>query len=173
MAPAHGRGENVLRGLQRPADGGAVVIAAVAAARRAPTIVPVWLRVPGHCDIAEVADEDLVGELRRRGYAVFELGRDLELPGLVVRGGASSLVWRGREVGLSAREADVLRVLAAAWPGPVTSRALLRAIWGLYAEENLPRMYVRYLRRKAPGLIETLQPNGAGYRLALEENGHA
>lgn len=148
------------------------MIAAVSPVRRAPTLVPVWLTVPGHCDIAQVGDEDLAAELRRRGYAAFPLGVELEVHGLRVPARAGTLRWGGRAVGVTHREADVLRALAGAWPRPVPTVHLAVLVWGDTCAEPHARLYVRYVRRKVPGLIVTEQ-KGGGYRLALEENGHA
>jgi DNA-binding response OmpR family regulator len=144
------------------------VIAPVPIARRGPVVVPVWLRVPGHADIAEVGDEDLVGELRRRGYGVIRLGVELEVGGLVVPPRAGTVCWRGQRVEVSGREADVLRVLAGAWPRSVPVRSVAAAVWGDEDADADVRMYVRYLRRKMPGLIVT-GPKGAGYALSLED----
>lgn len=133
-------------------------------------VVPVWLRVPAHADIGDVADEDLAAECRRRGYAVFRVGADLVLPGVVVRTDRHALVWGRREIAFTAREGEVVRVLAAAWPRGVRKETLLQEVWGGHVAPHTVSVYVRYLRRKAPGLIETLR-HYAGYRLCLEVPG--
>jgi hypothetical protein len=132
-------------------------------------IVPVWLRVPAHADIGEVADEDLVLECRRRGYAVFAVGRDIEIPGLRIRGDRPFVVWRGEERRLAQRPHGVLRVLAGAYPGAIgyTDLAwLLLRSRGDKARRNV-QVIVWGLRRRFPGLIRTVTQPGGGTRARL------
>jgi len=115
--------------------------------------------------VCELTDDYLIGELRRRGYLAVERSAGRRLPGLTIWPGGRIVGWRGTEVYLTGREADVLAVLAARWPAPISGAALILAVWG-DAHPNAASVYVRYLRRKLPGLIATL-PDGHGYRLLL------
>jgi hypothetical protein len=138
-------------------------------------IVPVWLRVPGHADIGEVADEDLVLECRRRGYAVFAVGRDIEIPGLLVRGDRPAVVWRGEERRLWPRFHGALRVLAGAYPRAIGYPDLARVLLGSQgaAAQNNAHMIVSNLRKTFPGLIRTVSHHGTGVgtRLVLDPDG--
>jgi DNA-binding response OmpR family regulator len=118
--------------------------------------------------LSAIATAEITDELRRRGLLVVDPRGGRVLPGLSIETGGCRVRWRGGAVGLSRREGEVLAVLASAWPGAVRGDRLRFAVWGSYAEENIQRAYVCYLRVKLPGLIETL-PVGAGYRLALAE----
>ena len=73
----------------------------------------------------------------------------------------------GSELALTAKEFDLLAMLAAD-PGAVTSRAqLLERIWGVtwYGQTKTIDVHVASLRRKLgdPGWIETVR--GVGFRL--------
>lgn len=107
----------------------------------------------------------LAAEMRARGFAVLDPQEERRLPGLMLQAGCW-VVWRGRGVGTTAREGAVLSVLMAAWPRPVPALVLQRAVWG-GGEPLDTRTYVGCLRRKLPGLIETVVPGG-GYRLRLD-----
>jgi len=137
-------------------------------------VVPVWLRVPAHADIGEVADEDLVLEVRRRGYAVFAVGKDIVLPGLLVRGDRPVVVWRGEERRLWPRLHAALGVLAGAYPRSITYADLARMLLGSGgdgAQQNV-RVVVSGLRKQFPGLIRTLCHHGAmGVRIVLDPEG--
>lgn len=120
---------------------------------------------PSWRPLAAWSDDDLAAELRRRGYAVLHRAEPWVLPGLEVGVGGRRAVWRGREVFLSPREGDVLAVLAARWPDAIKAVHLSNAVWGPWGSERLSSVYVRYLRCKLPGLIETR--HRGGYRLAV------
>jgi DNA-binding response OmpR family regulator len=78
----------------------------------------------------------------------------------------------GRGIQLSAREFDLLRVLAEAAGAVVERRELLRRVWGtdFYGDERMLDVYVRRVRKKiepepdAPTYLHTVW--GVGYRLA-------
>ena len=78
---------------------------------------------------------------------------------------------RGVPVELSAREFDLLRLLATNAGRVVTRRALLDGIWGpdFYGDERALDVYIRFLRKKIerdpdrPELIRTVR--GVGYSL--------
>jgi two-component system response regulator RegX3 len=80
----------------------------------------------------------------------------------------------GRSVELSAREFEILRVLAQAAGAVVSRRDLLRAVWGpeFFGDERMLDVYVRRVRKKIeqdpnrPTLLHTVW--GVGYRLADE-----
>lgn len=75
----------------------------------------------------------------------------------------------GREVKLSRREYDVLRMLVLNAGKVVTHKSLLKEIWGSEADIQYLQIYIRALRHKIeadpeqPQLIQTEQ--GVGYRL--------
>ena len=82
-------------------------------------------------------------------------------------------VWLdGGEVGLSAREFDLLAYLMEHRGEVIPRDRILNAVWGVsfYGDENNLEVYVRYLRRKLSDvdrrLIQTVR--GVGYRLAAE-----
>jgi DNA-binding response OmpR family regulator len=116
--------------------------------------------------LAAIPTDDLIGECHRRGLVVLPPDRPRVLPDLVVYPGGQVAVWRGREYLFTPTAGRVLCALAAIWPGTILALPLTRAVWGRYSHDNLGRVYVRYLRQVAPGLIETIQ--GGGYRLNLE-----
>lgn len=80
---------------------------------------------------------------------------------------------RRRSVKLSPIEFDLLRVLAASYPNPVSSVRLLTHVWGRHAigRTNYPKLYIHYLRTKlernpsSPEVIITERHRG--YRLAV------
>jgi DNA-binding response OmpR family regulator len=86
----------------------------------------------------------------------------------------------GQAIQLSAREFDLLRVLAEAAGAVVERRQLLTRVWGpeYYGDERMLDVYVRRVRKKiepdpnAPTYLHTVW--GVGYRLAEEaHNGQA
>jgi two-component system KDP operon response regulator KdpE len=76
---------------------------------------------------------------------------------------------RGREVKLTPREYDLLRVLVAHAGKVLTHKFLLREVWGSETDVQYLRIYIRTLRQKIetspeqPQLIQTEQ--GVGYRM--------
>lgn len=80
---------------------------------------------------------------------------------------------RGKEVKLTPREYDLLRVLVANAGKVLTHKYLMHALWGPEADIQYLRIYIRMLRQKIeadpdqPTLILTEQ--GVGYRLRLTD----
>jgi len=74
----------------------------------------------------------------------------------------------GRELGLSAREADLLELFLVSPRRVVTRELALERVWGVVASAslNVVDRYVSYLRRKLgePALIETVR--GVGFVLS-------
>jgi two-component system response regulator MprA len=113
------------------------------------------------------APEELLARVRalqRRGR---EPNETLAYGDLVFDLGFRRAQRSGRELGLSAREADLLELLLRN-PGQVVSRELaLERVWGsrTVASFNAVDRYVSYLRRKLgePPLIETIR--GVGFVL--------
>lgn len=115
---------------------------------------------------ARLTTEELTEECRRRGLIVLDGAAPRVLPGLVLQPGGQLVVWRGREYVFHPIEGRVLHVLAGLWPRPIPGPALTRMVWGPHANQNGSRVYVRAIRARAPGLIETVSA-WAGYRLNL------
>ena len=88
--------------------------------------------------------------------------------------GTHKLTVGGTEVAVSAREFDIIRILAEAQGSVVQRRVLDAAIWGtsFYGDARALDVYVRAIRRKIevdpahPRLLHTVR--GVGYRLADE-----
>jgi DNA-binding response OmpR family regulator len=137
----------------------------VIAEQRTKRLVPVWLRVPGHADLAEVADEHLVEEIKRRGYVVLSVGRDVALPGLLIYADRAACVWKGAERHLTPCEHEVLTVLGHAYPRGMTVQRLKTAVWGGSVSDDNVRTHVYHLRRRLPGLIGGKGSTKASYRL--------
>jgi two-component system KDP operon response regulator KdpE len=80
---------------------------------------------------------------------------------------------RGKEVKLTPKEYDLLRVLVTHAGKVLTHRFLMREVWGSETDIQYLRIYVRTLRQKIeadpeqPQHIQTEQ--GVGYRLRLQE----
>jgi DNA-binding response OmpR family regulator len=74
----------------------------------------------------------------------------------------------GRAVELTAREFELLELLARETGTVLTKEAILERLWGYAFDANLVEVYVGYLRRKLgePPLIHTIR--GAGYVLRGE-----
>jgi two-component system KDP operon response regulator KdpE len=81
---------------------------------------------------------------------------------------------RGKEVKLSPREYDLLRLLVAHAGKVLTHNFILRELWAAESDIQYLRMYIRTLRQKLepnpeqPALIMTEQ--GVGYRLRQADN---
>jgi DNA-binding response OmpR family regulator len=88
--------------------------------------------------------------------------------------GTRKLTVHGADVAMSAREFDILRILAEAQGSVVQRRVLFAAIWGssFFGDARALDVYVRAIRRKIeadpsrPTLLHTAR--GIGYRLADE-----
>jgi DNA-binding response OmpR family regulator len=101
-------------------------------------------------------------------HLVFEIGD------LCLDVGQRRLTRDGRLVQLSAREFDILQVLAAAAGRVVSRRHLFTTVWGpdFYGDERALDVYMRLIRRKIepdpsrPIYLHTVR--GVGYRLAEE-----
>jgi DNA-binding response OmpR family regulator len=91
--------------------------------------------------------------------------------------GTRRLALGGEEVAVSAREFDILRLLAEGHGTVVQRKALFSAIWGssFFGDERALDVYIRAIRRKIeldparPKLLHTVR--GVGYRLAEEPGG--
>jgi two-component system response regulator RegX3 len=89
--------------------------------------------------------------------------------------GRRRLTRAGFVVGLSAREFDIVQLLAEAAGRVVERRQLLRTVWGpdFVGDERMLDVYVRMIRRKLepepsePRYLHTVR--GVGYRLADEQ----
>lgn len=121
-------------------------------------------------DAIALSDDQLAGELRRRGYAVTKLGRDLLLPGLLVFGDRRAVVWKGEEVRLTRREHQIVSALAQVYPRALTPRNLRFLVWGGTYDDSNAHCYVCYLNKKLPGLIGGRggKPRNAAYHLLLD-----
>jgi two-component system response regulator PrrA len=78
-------------------------------------------------------------------------------------------VQRGdREIELTAREFELLDLLAREAGHVLSKDSILERLWGYAFDDNLVEVYVGYLRRKLgePSLIQTIR--GAGYVLRSE-----
>ncbi len=102
---------------------------------------------------------------------------DLDLGELSLNLPARRVTVRGQVVELSAREFDLLRILAINAGRVVTRRTLFDSVWGpdFFGDERALDVYIRFLRRKIeadpdrPTIIHTVR--GVGYR--LEPTKHA
>ena len=96
---------------------------------------------------------------------------ELHLGELTISLGARRVWVRDRVVELSAREFDLLRILAVNAGRVVTRRTLFDSVWGpdFFGDERALDVYIRFLRKKIeydpdhPALIHTVR--GVGYRL--------
>lgn len=117
--------------------------------------------------IAAMTTGEMAAALRHRGWTLVPpAARGRAYPGLVIA--ERWVLWRGRRVGLSRREAQVVAALAAAWPAPLTSNQLLEAVWG----PDFSRCVTGHLatiRERVPGLLVRVGPGGGGWTLDLEE----
>ena len=83
------------------------------------------------------------------------------------------VMMRGREVKLTPREYDLLRLLVAHAGKVLTHKFILREVWGSETDVQYLRIYIRTLRQKIeadperPTLITTEQ--GVGYRLRADD----
>jgi two-component system KDP operon response regulator KdpE len=80
---------------------------------------------------------------------------------------------RGREVKLSNKEWDILRLLALNAGKVLTHRAIMQQVWGPKVDVQYLRIYVRQLRQKIETTPERprhiLTETGVGYRLQVIE----
>lgn len=122
---------------------------------------------------------ELVGRirahLRRKRFYAAPGGAEhskLEFPGLEIDVPSREVVLEGEPVELTAKEFDIL-VLLAEHPGRVYSREqIMRHLWGgeFFGEERAADVHVRNIRKKiepnpqAPRYVQTMR--GAGYRFA-------
>jgi hypothetical protein len=121
-------------------------------------------------DVGAFSDDQLTAEMRRRGYAVTKIGRDVVLPGLLVYGDRHACVWRGAEARLTAREHAIVTALAQVYPRALTPRALRLLVWGDFYLDANAHCQVCYLGKKLPGLIvgKSRTSARAAYRLNLD-----
>ena len=100
----------------------------------------------------------------------------IEVGDLVVDVAAHRVLVDGRPVELSAREFELLRLLAESAGRVVTRRRLFDTVWGpdFFGDERALDVYVRLLRKKIeadpdrPSYIRTVR--GVGYRLTAPED---
>jgi DNA-binding response OmpR family regulator len=100
----------------------------------------------------------------------------IEVGDLVVDVAAHRVLVDGRPVELSAREFELLRLLAESAGRVVTRRRLFDTVWGpdFFGDERALDVYVRLLRKKIeadpdrPSYIRTVR--GVGYRLSAPED---
>jgi DNA-binding response OmpR family regulator len=123
------------------------------------------------------------GELLARVRAGLRRGRRagakpavIQVGGLTVDIGAHRVAVDGRTVELSAREFELLRLLAESAGRVVARRKLFDTVWGpdFYGDERALDVYIRLLRKKIepdpdrPTYIGTLR--GVGYRLSAPDD---
>jgi DNA-binding response OmpR family regulator len=114
--------------------------------------------------------------LRRGRRSGSGAGDAIQVGGLVVDVPAHRVSVDGRTVELSAREFELLRLLAESAGRVVTRRKLFDTVWGpeFYGDERALDVYIRLLRKKVepdpdrPTYITTVR--GVGYRLAAPED---
>ena len=100
----------------------------------------------------------------------------IEIGGLLIDVGAHRVAVDRRPVELSAREFELLRLLAEDAGRVVTRRKLFETVWGpnFYGDERALDVYIRLLRKKIepdpdrPTYIQTVR--GVGYRLTPPED---
>jgi DNA-binding response OmpR family regulator len=103
-------------------------------------------------------------------HGVYTIGR------LRIDTGMRRLTRDGRVIELSAREFDILRLLAEAAGRVVERQVLFASVWGpaFYGDERALDVYIRMIRKKMepdpsqPMYLRTVR--GVGYRLAEEPN---
>src|SRR4030088_902367 len=103
-------------------------------------------------------------------HGVFTIGR------MRIHSGARRLTRDERVIDVSAREFDILRLLAEAAGRVVERQVLFTTVWGpsFYGEERARDVYVRMIRKKIepdpgrPIYLHTVR--GVGYRLAEEQS---
>jgi DNA-binding response OmpR family regulator len=111
----------------------------------------------------------------RRGQGSQSAGQ-IEVGALLVDIPAHRVVVDQRAVELSAREFELLRMLAESAGQVVTRRKLFDTVWGpdFYGDERALDVYIRSLRKKIepdpdrPNYIQTVR--GVGYRLSSHED---
>jgi DNA-binding response OmpR family regulator len=104
------------------------------------------------------------------GHGVYTLG------GLRIDTGTRRLTRDDRAIELSAREFDILRLLAEAAQRVVERQQLFASVWGpsFFGDERALDVYIRMIRKKIepdpsrPIYLHTVR--GVGYRLAEERN---
>ncbi len=102
---------------------------------------------------------------RREGHGLLQI----EVEDLVLHVDRGVLSVDGREVTLSRREFDLLRVLAQRTGITVDRGEILTEVWGSeHFQSNIVDQYVRYLRRKladAGSWVQIVTERGVGFRL--------
>jgi len=121
------------------------------------------------------AMDELVARLRallRRAGAALPVAPELRAGALVVDPAGRRATWDGQDLGLTARELELLEVLVHN-AGVVLERSrLLELVWGydFVADTNVVDVFVSYLRRKldqagAPRVVHTVR--GVGFVLRV------
>jgi DNA-binding response OmpR family regulator len=75
---------------------------------------------------------------------------------------------QGKDIGLTAREFDLLRLLAERAGEVVGKAAILESVWGFGYDPNIVEVYVGYLRRKLGDATRIETVRGAGYLLVTD-----
>lgn len=109
--------------------------------------------------------------LRRQGDALNEL----HFGDLVLDLGTANLKCRDRNLGLSAREFDVMRLLMKNAPNNLSKETILTRVWGYdsNAVENHVEVYIGFLRKKLNNLrsqVEIVTVRRLGYHLEYEDD---
>lgn len=119
---------------------------------------------------ADAPSAALALELRWRGFVVLDPRDGIALPGFVLHANGRTATVDGVEHLLTARERQVLVVLARAWPEALRAAAIQEAVWGHRCPSpSTPHgdahTYLCCLLRDHPGLIARVGPGL--YRLAV------
>ena len=109
--------------------------------------------------------------LRRASLSRSGSTTPIQIGALVVDIAAHRVTERGRAIGLSAREFEILRLLAESADRVLARRRLFDTVWGpdFYGDERALDVYIRQIRKKIepdpdhPTYIQTVR--GVGYRL--------
>lgn len=127
--------------------------------------------------LGEIPTFALTAELERRGVREAPDPVAVELPGLTVDPVGSTVVWRGDEYAVSGRQMEMLYVLAVArrdgrrWLA--TPRLGYEVFRGFDPESARfsTQTYLCYLRKRFPGLIESVRTGGTNtaHGLVLDE----
>jgi DNA-binding response OmpR family regulator len=123
---------------------------------------------------ASMGEEEIVARLRRCiARVVTQPEAGVVIGGLMVNARLRTAEWAGRPLALTARETEVLQVLAAAHPRPVRREVVYRLVWGWAmprgdrtVDVNVKRLRDKLLR--AGALAEIRTHPGVGYGLDVQ-----
>lgn len=125
---------------------------------------------------ASMGDEELVARLRRCvSRSVDVAARAVEVGALRVDARRRQAEWSGHPLALTARETEVLQVLATAHPDPVRREVVYRLVWGwaMPRGDRTVDVNVKRLRdklAKAGARAEIRTHPGVGYALDVDVN---